>query len=124
LSSTSDNTLFLLIELNTKTHSTDRDSPASMTGMVPATPTLMGIPRELRDRIYEFVWCSPGCARLTQEYIMSQMRDPSARTYPEAVAFPYPPKQPTEKSAADSENEDDWEDELEDCFSASEEDEV
>jgi hypothetical protein len=65
----------------------------------------MGIPRKLRYRIYEFVWCSPG--------------------YPEAVAFPYPPKEPTEESVADGDDEDDWEDEPERVdFSASEEDEV
>jgi hypothetical protein len=52
------------------------------------------------------------------------MHDPYADgpTYPEAVAFPYPPKEPT---AADSEDEDEWEDEEELLdFSASEEDEV
>jgi hypothetical protein len=40
------------------------------------------------------------------------MHDPYADgpTYPEAVAFPYPPKEPT---AADSEDEDEWEDEEE-----------
>jgi hypothetical protein len=98
--------------------------------MAPATPTLMGIPRKLRDRIYEFVWCSPGCARLSpQEYLDHQMKPyggtrPSP-TYPEAVAFPYPPKEPTEESVADGDDEDDWEDEPERVdFSASEEDEV
>ena len=55
------------------------------------------------------------------------MLDMSERTYPEAVAFSYPPKEPTEKSDAKSNDEGDWEDELEnelDYFSASEEDEV
>jgi hypothetical protein len=61
------------------------------------------------------------------DYLERQMLDTSERTYPEAVAFPYPPKEPTEKSNAQSEDEDDWEDEPEDSvdfFSASEEDEV
>lgn len=55
------------------------------------------------------------------------MRDTSERTCPEAVAFPYPPKSLKRKALADGKDEDDWEDEPEemsDCFSASEEDEV
>jgi hypothetical protein len=92
--------------------------------MTGPTPTLMGIPPELRDRIYKFVWCSPGCVRITQEYLQRQMLKTSERTYPEPVAFPYPPKDPPKEPAADSEDEDDWKDEPEDYFSASEEDEV
>ena len=40
------------------------------------------------------------------------------------MAFPYPTKESTKASVAGGEDEDDWEDEREDCFSASEEDEA
>lgn len=84
----------------------------------------MGLPRELRDQIYEFVWCEPGCARLTQQYLEDQMHDPydSGPTFPEAVAFPYPPKESTEESDTEDDPEAVSENWL-DCLSASDEDE-
>lgn len=68
------------------------------------TATFLGLPRELRELIYTFLWCSPGYARLGNN--TSKVR--TCRSYPERVSCYPPPISSSDGDVDDDEDEDDW----------------